>query len=176
MRCKQISDNGLWPIPAGHSSENPRSQGPRTGSRGGGPPCPLRWISVRKYESQWAAKEPGSANNPPLGIRTQPPDIGSALACIRSFATPWGEQVPEGGMRGQPAWSERLVSDPDKPPFLFALTPTLSHSHPGCASRESSCGRGGDMRRCRPLATDRIHQPTQGRWGLGRPLARCGSP
>jgi len=30
-----------------------------------------------------------------------------------------------------------------------ALTPTLSHSHPGSVSRESFGGRGGHARRCR---------------------------
>jgi hypothetical protein len=77
------------------------------------------------------------------------PGIGSALACIRSFSTLRGEKVPEGGMRGQPARQECFVSHPDKRRVPFALTPTLSHSHAGSASRESFGGRGGDARRCR---------------------------
>ena len=68
----QTSEN---PVPMGRektwigtpnvrATANTLQKGPAPGSRGGGPLCPLRWISSRKPASQWAAKEPGSEPHP----------------------------------------------------------------------------------------------------------------
>ena len=94
--------------------------------------------------------EPWIDQQPPAGCSAStPPASAARWRASGPSPPPWGEKVPEGGMRGQPARQECFVSHPDKPPVPFALTPTLSHSHPGSASRESFGGRGGHARRCR---------------------------
>jgi len=174
--------------------KTPSREGPNTRWRGGGPLCPLRWALLRRSPTRWAAEDHGSANNPPLG--TQPktpsrkgpttgwrgggplcplrwtrgrntPDIGRALACIRSFSTPWGEKVPEGGMRGQPA-RHALCHTPTNHP---ALSPSPQPSPTVTRVRllgRRSVGEGATRGGAAGLAADLIHQPTRGRWGLGR--------
>ena len=63
----------------------------------------------------------------------------------------------------------------------FALTPALSHSHPGSAFQQSFRGRGGDARRCRWVSR-RSSSPTDARSvESGAPAGQawrlpCGSP
>jgi hypothetical protein len=141
------------PAPAGHPTKDKFPQGPKHRVAGG-----RTSVSAPLSAPPQVTVPMGSEKS--FGLNT--PDIGSALACIRSFSTPWGKKVPAGEMRGQPARHECVVSLPDNPPAPFALTPTLSHSHPGLVSRESFGGRGGDARRCRGVSR-RSDSPTDTR-------------
>jgi len=109
----------------------------------------------------------------PLGAR---PQVTDPMGRQR----PWiGQQLAAG--RTASTRAVCLVSHPDQPLGPFAFTPTLSHSHPGSASRASFGGRGGDARRCR-WVSDRSRSPTDAR-SVGSGTAagqawepRCGSP
>jgi len=93
---------------------------------------------------------------------------------------PVGGEGPRRGDEGATR-AACLVSHPDQPPGPFALTSTLSHSHPGSASRKSFGGRGGDARRCRWVSR-RSSSPTDARSvESGAPAGQawrlpCGSP
>ena len=131
----------------GQTSENPRSDGqPRIMDR----PTP-----------RWA-----------FGLNT--PGIGSALACIRSFATPWGEKVPEGGMRGQPARGA-LCQTPTNHPFLSPSpqpSPTVTrYLLLGSLLVGEGATRGGAASEP-PIGFTNRHEVG----GMGRPPARHGSP
>ncbi len=102
-----------------------------------------------------------------------PPGIGRALASIRSFCTPWGEKVPAGGMRGQPA-RHALCHTPTNHPAL-SPSPQPSPTVTRVRLLESRLvGEGATRGGAAGLAADLLHQPTRGRWGLGRPQARRG--
>ena len=100
--------------PAAPAPKAPCGQGPHSGSRGGGPLCPLRWVGIGGKPSHWATQTPESKNplDPPpkpTVARGQPAGRGGADLCVRS-AGPGSE-----GNRpaGQPnAWIETLLCAP----------------------------------------------------------------
>jgi hypothetical protein len=72
-----------------------------------------------------------------------------------------------------PRWSDGMrhshhVVAPTVARGPIALPPAPSRSHPGTVDRALFRGREARARRCRELATDRIHQPPRGGWGLLR--------
>jgi len=97
------SGNPTRPTPKNH-----RGQGPENGWRGGGPPCPLRWIWIAGKPSPWAANRLES--EPPLDIQQKTPlewaqqqGGGSADLCDRSA----GFESEETRANGQPRDMDR---------------------------------------------------------------------
>ena len=134
---------------------------------------PNRADFLHRSPSQWAAKDHGLANNLRWTLGRNPPGIGRALASIRSFCTPWGEKVPAGGMRGQPA-RHALCHTPTNHPAL-SPSPQPSPTVTRVRLLESRLvGEGATRGGAAGLAADLLHQPTRGRWSLGRPQARRG--
>jgi hypothetical protein len=161
---------------------NPPWSGPKHSAAGGRTSVSAPMGAPPQVPDPMGSQRPWIGQEPPAGrSASTPPALAARWRASGPSPPPWGEKVPEGGMRGQPARQECFVSHPAKPPVPFALTPTLSHSHPRSVSRESFGGRGGHARRCR-WVSHRSHGPTDASLvGPGASAGQewgppCGSP
>jgi hypothetical protein len=105
------SMNSLGPRPrdlrvrsAGFGSKEKLRKGPAPGWRGGGPPCPLRWVGIGRETCRRAAKKPGSETpnvhptentlrkGPTTGWRGGRTSVSAPLGWDRQRIVPLGSQ------------------------------------------------------------------------------------
>jgi hypothetical protein len=61
MKTERVGRPKPWiENPKRHPTKTDHPLGPNHGWRGGGPPCPLRWMLIRRHPTNWAAKNPES--------------------------------------------------------------------------------------------------------------------
>ena len=96
-------------------SEDITRMEPETGSRGGGPLCPLRWMFQRKTPQRWAAQPPGSAipvcvppKTSPKWNQRQGGGWGPAGFSIQAFGIPIGTV----SLRSKPSGADTEVRPP----------------------------------------------------------------